>query len=97
MNEKNLINKKDLIEYIIGHYQYPWKFHDLLMGISKLPTETEWVPVHRKSPKAEGVYTCLLFDCKSVHSFESEIHFDGLSFDVNEDCHVVAWKIKRRD
>ncbi|WP_373266148.1 hypothetical protein [Hungatella hathewayi] len=78
-------------DLIMEHYQYPWKFHDMLTGISTLPTETEWIPVHRKSPNAEGFYTCLLFDCKSVHSFESEIHFDGLSFDVNEGCHVVAW------
>ena len=29
MDEKKMIDKKVLIEYLMEHYQYPWKFHDL--------------------------------------------------------------------
>lgn len=95
MDEKNMIDKKVLINYIMEHYQYPWKFHDMLTGISELPTEPErpeWIPVHCKLPVAEGIH-----DCKTEQSFEDELYFDSSAFISEEEWHVIAWKNKRRD
>lgn len=100
MDEKNMIDKKVLINYIMEHYQYPWKFHDMLTGISELPTEPErpeWIPVHYKLPVAEGIHDCLIYDCKTEQSFEDELYFDSSAFISEEEWHVIAWKNKRRD
>lgn len=90
-----MIDKKVLIEYLMEHYQYPWKFHDLLTGISELPTEPErpeWIPVHCKLPDAKGIYDCIVFDCKSEHSFEDKVYFEHSAFVKNDGYYVIAWK-----
>ncbi|RHB42309.1 hypothetical protein DW886_17515 [Enterocloster aldenensis] len=100
MNEKHMIDKKVLINYLMEHYQYPWKFHDMITGISELPTESkrpEWIPVYCKLPDTEGIYDCVIFDCKTEHSFEDELYFNSSIFVAEEGCHVIVWKNKRRN
>lgn len=51
--ERNLIDKKDLIECLMNNYQYPWSFDDLLNKISEIPYAAEnhpWIPVNLGMP-----------------------------------------------
>lgn len=96
-SKPHLINKKDLINCLMEHFQYPWAFDDMLNKISEIPVTTEchpWIPVTCRMPD-KWMKVWITIKHSSGVVFTEEGRWEGLFKHPNGRTikyPVIAWK-----